>query len=116
VGAAVASTPDHKASVGWVLGFELLNSIGFANVFPVGLAMYARASPKPLVGTIVGVYLLHLFLGNNLVGWLGGLLDHMAGTSFWLMHAALVGAAGATMLIAAKVAGHLLNPVGPEKG
>ena len=114
--AALVSTPTHKASVGWVLGFELLNSIGFANVFPVGLALFARASPKSVVGTMVGVYLLHLFLCNNLVGWLGGLQDHIAGTSFWLLHAALVGAAGALMLLAARLAGHLLNPTGPAEG
>jgi len=35
-----------KASFGWVLGFELFNSIGFSNVLPVGLALYARASPR----------------------------------------------------------------------
>jgi len=114
-GAAMFSSSDHKASIGWVLGFELLNSIGFANVFPVGLAMYARASPKAVVGTMVGVYLLHLFLCNNLVGWLGGLLDHMAGTPFWLLHAGLVGAAGALMLVAARFAGHLLNPAGSSE-
>jgi POT family proton-dependent oligopeptide transporter len=113
--AALLSTPGHKASVGWVLGFELLNSIGFANVFPVGLALFARASPKSVVGTMVGVYLLHLFLCNNLVGWLGGLLDRMPGTSFWLLHAGLVGAAGAVMLLAARLAGHLLNPTGPAE-
>jgi POT family proton-dependent oligopeptide transporter len=111
-GAAMFSSQDHKASIGWVLGFELLNSIGFANVFPVGLAMYARASPKAVVGTMVGVYLLHLFLCNNLVGWLGGLLDHMAGTPFWLLHAGLVGGAGVIMLIASRVAGRLLDPAG----
>jgi POT family proton-dependent oligopeptide transporter len=112
-GAAMFSSPDHKAGIGWVLGFELFNSIGFANVFPVGLAMYARASPKAVVGTMVGVYLLHLFLCNNLVGWLGGLLDHMAGTPFWLLHAGLVGGAGVIMLIASRVAGRLLDPAGP---
>ena len=113
--AALVSTPTHKASVGWVLGFELLNSIGFANVFPVGLALFARASPKSVVGTMVGVYLLHLFLCNNLVGWLGGLLERMPGTSFWLLHAGLVGAAGALMLLASRIAGHLLNPTGPAE-
>ena len=112
-GAALAGSPGHKASIGWVLGFELLNSIGFANVFPVGLAMFARASPKSVTGTMVGMYLLHLFLANNLVGWLGGLLDHMSGLQFWLLHGGLVGTAGVLMLIAARFAGHLLNPAGP---
>ena len=109
-GAAVMSSPDHPASVGWVLGFEFFNSAGFANVFPVGMALYARACPKSIVGTMMGIYLLHLFLANNLVGWLGGLLERWSGLQFWLLHAGLVGAASVLMLIAARLAGHLLNP------
>jgi POT family proton-dependent oligopeptide transporter len=108
--AAMIAAGGHKAGVGWVLAFEVLNSIGFANVFPVGLALYARASPKAVAGTMIGVYLLHLFMGNNLVGWLGGLLERMPGSQFWLLHAALVGAASVLMLVAARLFGHLLAP------
>lgn len=112
-GAAVFSSPEHKASIGWVFGFEFLNSLGFANVFPVGMALFARVAPKPVAGAMMGIYLLNLFLCNLLVGKLGGLLDHMAGVPFWLMHAGLVGGAGVAMLLAARFAGHLLNPSGP---
>jgi POT family proton-dependent oligopeptide transporter len=114
--AALASSPGHKAGIGWVLGFELFNSIGFANVFPVGLALYVRAAPKSVVGTVLGVYYLHLFMCNNLVGWLGGLLERMSGVQFWLMHAGLVGGAGVIMLIASRAAGRLLDPQGPGGG
>jgi POT family proton-dependent oligopeptide transporter len=107
-GAATVSANGHNAGVGWVLAFEVCNSLGFSNVFPVGLALFARASPKPLAGTMMGVYLLHLFLGNTLVGWLGGLLERMPGVQFWLLHAALVGGAGVIMLIVAHFARHLL--------
>jgi proton-dependent oligopeptide transporter, POT family len=115
-GAAIVSSAGHKAGIGWIFAFELLNSIGFANVFPVGLAMYARASPKPLAGTMMGVYLLHLFMGNNLVGWLGGLLDRISGLQFWLLHAALVGSAGVLMLVAARLARNLLDTPTPREG
>ena len=107
------ATGEHKAGVGWVLGFELLNSIGYANVFPVGLALYARASPRAVAGTMIGVYYLHLFMGNNLVGWLGGLLERMSGTQFWLLHATLVGGAALFMLLAWRMFAHLLAPSGP---
>jgi POT family proton-dependent oligopeptide transporter len=110
--AATISASGHKAGIGWVLLFEILNSVGFANVFPVGLALYARASPKAIAGTMIGVYYLHLFMGNNLVGWLGGLLERMPGVQFWLMHAALVGGAGVAMLLAWRLSGHLLEPTG----
>jgi len=113
--AAMISAQGHKAGIGWVLSFEILNSIGFANVFPIGLALYARASPKVVAGTMIGVYYLHLFIGNNLVGWLGGLLERMSGTQFWLLHAALVGAACIVMLGAARLYGHLLAPTGSSK-
>jgi POT family proton-dependent oligopeptide transporter len=113
-GAATVSSADHKAGIGWILAFEVLNSLGFANVFPVGLAMYARASPKAVAGTMMGAYFLHLFLGNNLVGWLGGLLERMSGVQFWLMHAGLVGAAAILMLVTARLASNLL--ITPSSG
>jgi POT family proton-dependent oligopeptide transporter len=108
--AAYLSAGGHKAGVGWALAFHLINSIGFANVFPVGLALYARASPKALAATMLGFYYVHLFLANNLVGWLGGLLEKMPGTQFWLLHAGLIGGAGAVLLLARQLFGHVLAP------
>jgi POT family proton-dependent oligopeptide transporter len=110
VGAAVMSRAGGKASFGWVIGFELLNSAGFANVFPVGLALYARAAPKAVASTFIAIYYLHLFLCNNLVGRLGTLLERMTGTRFWLLHAALVGAACAVAWIVARFGKRLLSP------
>ena len=112
-GAALAASGGQKASIWWVLGFEVLNSIGFANVFPVGLAMYVRVAPKSVAGTVMGVYYLHLFMCNNLVGWLGGLLEKMSGVNFWLLHAGLVGGAGLVMLITSRAAGRIMNPTSP---
>ncbi|HTL67482.1 MAG TPA: peptide MFS transporter [Lacunisphaera sp.] len=112
--AAIAHAPGQKAGIGWVLGFELLNSIGFANVFPVGLALYVRAAPKSVAGTIMGIYYLHLFMCNFFVGWLGGLVEKMSGFNFWLLHAGLVGGAGVIMLVAARTSGHLLDPVAAD--
>jgi POT family proton-dependent oligopeptide transporter len=113
---ASMSAGGHKASLGWVMGFEVLNSIGFANVFPVGLALYARASPKAVAATMIGCYYVHLFLANNLVGWLGGLLEKLPGVQFWLLHAALIAAAGAVFLTAGKLFGHLLAPADEPAG
>ena len=113
VGAAVASAGGTKTGIGWILGFEVLNSIGFANVFPVGLAMYVRVAPQKVAGTIMGVYYLHLFACNFLVGKLGGLVESMSGVNFWLLHAGLIGAACVVMLIASRTAGRLLDPQGP---
>jgi len=110
VGAAVGSATGAKASIGWVLAFEFFNSAGFANVFPVGLALYARVAPRAVAGTIMGIYYLHLFACNNFVGWLGGLVEKMSGTNFWLLHAALIGGACVVMLLTGRLAGRLLDP------
>jgi POT family proton-dependent oligopeptide transporter len=114
LGAALAGT--GKVGFGWLLAFHLLNDIGFANVLPIGLALFARAAPVALAGTIVGIYYLHLFAGNLAVGWLGGMLEDMPATSFWLMHAALVGGAGVVFLLVKLVFGRLLvgDPSTPD--
>ena len=108
--ASELSASGNKAAVGWALAFHVLNSIGGANILPVGLALYTRAAPKALAGTVLGFYFLHLFGANNLVGWLGGLLEKLTGTQFWLLHAALVGGAGLVFLISRQLFGHLLAP------
>jgi proton-dependent oligopeptide transporter, POT family len=109
-GAAIAAHSGTKVAIGWLIAFHVLNSIGFANVFPVSLALYARVAPAALSATIIGIYYLHLFAANNLVGWIGGLLEKMSAPHFWLLHAALCGAAGIIFLIAGRLFGHLLAP------
>lgn len=108
--AAMTVSDAGKAHIGWVLAFEVLNSFGFANLFPVGIALYARAAPKTVAGTIMGVYYLHLFMCNNLVGWLGGLIERLSGTQFWLLHVALVGGAMVILYAIARFFGHYLIP------
>src|SRR5205814_1968481 len=109
-GAALAAKAGGQVSFGWLLGFHLLNSIGFANLFPVSLALYARIAPAALSATIIGIYYLAFFAANNLVGTIGGLLEKMSATHFWLLHSALCGVAGVIFLLAGHFFGHLLAP------
>jgi len=92
--AAGSAATGAKAPIYWLLAFHLLNDIGFSNVFPVALALYSRAAPPALASTVIGLYYLSLAGANMFIGWLGGLLEKMPATSFWLLHAALVAAAG----------------------
>jgi len=108
--AAVFAATGHRVSLGWGVAFELLNDIGFANVFPVGMALYTRAAPKGTAGTLMAVYLLQLFMGNMFVGYLGGLLDRMPGTSFWLLHAGLIASAAVVLVLLRMVFGRILAP------
>jgi POT family proton-dependent oligopeptide transporter len=114
-GAAIAASSGTKVSIGWLITFHVLNSIGFANIFPVSLALYARVAPAALSATIIGIYYLAFFAANNLVGTIGGLLEKMSATHFWLLHSALCGTAGVIFLLAGHFFGYLLAPSGNEK-
>jgi len=101
----------HGIGLGWGLAFHVVNSIGFANVLPVGLALYSRAAPRAVSGLMIGVYYLHLFLANMAVGWLGSLLSRMPAPLFWLLHAGLVALGGTMILVFRSLFGHRLAPV-----
>lgn len=100
----------EKISLAWGLGFHIVNDIGFAMVFPVGLALYSRASPRAIGGMMIGVYYLHLFIANMIVGRVGGLMETMGATTFWLLQAALVGGGGVLLLVCALLFRKILAP------
>ncbi|HEY0281076.1 MAG TPA: oligopeptide:H+ symporter [Rhizomicrobium sp.] len=112
--AAVATATHHPVPLYWALGFHILNDIGFANVLPVGLALYSRAAPKGLGGTMIAVYYVHLFMGNLLVGYVGGLLGSMPDTEFWLLHVGLMAVSVVLLLAARFFFGHLLAPTNEQ--
>ena len=110
-----AAATGAKVGLGWGLAFHIINDIGFANVFPVGIALYSRASPRAVAGTMIGVYYLHLFACNMLVGRIGGLLEAMPAWQFWTLHAGLVAAAGIALLVVRSFAGRILAPTEEEE-
>jgi POT family proton-dependent oligopeptide transporter len=105
-----------KVSFAWALVYTLLNDLGFANILPVGLALYSRVAPKSLEGLMLGVFYLHLFLGNTFVGWLAGFLETLPGREFWGLHALLVAAAGVLLLATRFLFGRLLAPDADVQG
>jgi POT family proton-dependent oligopeptide transporter len=106
----VEASSGHRVGLAWPIAFHLVNEVGVANVVPVGLALFSRAAPRGVGGLMIGIYYLNLFVSNMLVGWLGGLLERMTPTAFWLLHAALVAAGGAVMLAVALAFGRALRP------
>ena len=97
---AAATTPDGaKIGLAWPVAFHVVNSIGFAHLLPVSLALFARLAPQPLHGTVIGLYYLAFFIGNSLVGWVGGWLEEMPTTQFWLVHAGFAAASGAVFVL-----------------
>lgn len=106
----IVDTTNGRVGVAWTLAYTVVNDIGFANILPIGLALYSRVAPKQIVGLVIGVYYLHLFLGNSFVGWLAGFMEIMPNRDFWLLHAALVAGAGVLLLVVRAVYGKLLAP------
>jgi POT family proton-dependent oligopeptide transporter len=97
---AAATTPSgHKIGMFWPMMFEVINSIAFADMLPVSLALFARLAPKALNATVLGLYYLAFFAANALVGWVGGFYSTMPTTTFWLMHAGFAAATGAIFLL-----------------
>jgi POT family proton-dependent oligopeptide transporter len=109
----VVAQTGHPVSLAWAFAFHFLNDLGFANVLPVGLALYSRAAPKGLEGVMIAIYYLQLFLGNLLTGYLGGLLGTMPAASFWMLHVGLMLVSAAVMFLARYTVGHILAPTYP---
>ncbi|HTY93039.1 MAG TPA: peptide MFS transporter [Steroidobacteraceae bacterium] len=107
---ATEQATGQKISLVWALGFHVVNDVGFAMVFPVGLALFSRAAPPAVAGLMIGVYYLHLFVANMAVGRLGGFLESMRASSFWLLHAGLMAIGTIAILVFAVFFRRFLAP------
>jgi len=116
IAAASVEGTNERVSFIWTVGYTIVNDLGFANILPIGLALYSRTAPRRMEGLMIGVYYLHLFIGNTFVGWLAGFLDEMPGTQFWGLHAVLVASAGVLLLAIKLLFGKLLAPAEAAQG
>lgn len=106
---AMFASTGEKVSLWWGIAFHVINDLGFANVLPVGLALYSRVAPKGTSGILIALYYWHIAGSNFLVGWLDAPSVEGA-TRFWIMIAALMGAAAVVLLIVRVVFGRWLAP------
>ena len=106
-----AATQGHgKIGLFWPVLFHLFNSIGFAHLLPVSLALFSRLAPPAIRATVIGIYYLSFFAANKVVGAIGGWYSTMDTVQFWLIHVATT-AACLVALVAFKVflAGRLMG-------
>jgi POT family proton-dependent oligopeptide transporter len=97
--AAATTEQGEKIGLFWPVMFHLLNSVGFAHMLPVSLALFAKVAPKSINATVIGLYYLAFFTANALVGYTGGWLETMPTTTFWLIHAGFAAVAGAAFVV-----------------
>ena len=107
---AALTQGDGKIGLFWPVMFHLLNSIGFAHIMPVSLALFTKVAPRAIVATVVGIYYLTFFTANKTVGIIGGWYSTMDTPSFWLVHvttaaAGLVGFAAFKLVMGKRLAG-----------
>jgi POT family proton-dependent oligopeptide transporter len=99
VAAAALQAPGEKIGLFWPVMFHVLNSVGFALILPVSLALFAKVAPKAINATVIGLYYLAFFSANSLVGWIGGWFESMPVTTFWLIHVASAAVGGVAFLL-----------------
>ena len=86
--AAWLTPAGEKIGLFWPVMFHLLNSIGFAHILPISLALFTKIAPFQIRGTVIGLYYLAFFGANATVGYVGGLYSSLPTTTFWLLHVA----------------------------
>jgi amino acid/peptide transporter (Peptide:H+ symporter), bacterial len=86
----VAALTQGTSKIGlfWPVLFHVVNSIGFAHLLPVSLALFTKLAPRALNASIVGIYYLSFFGANLAVGKIGSLFSSMPTPQFWLLHVA----------------------------
>jgi POT family proton-dependent oligopeptide transporter len=107
--AAATQVPGQKIGLFWPVAFHVLNSIGFAHMLPVSLALFAKYAPKAINATIIGLYYLAFSLAQGLLGWVGGFLETMPTTTFWLLHAGFAAGSGLCFVLFKFVVAHHLE-------
>lgn len=90
----LAASTQGSGKIGLFLPvmFHLFNSIGFANILPVSLALFTKVAPRAITATVVGIYYLAFFAANKIVGVVGGWYSSMDTVQFWLLHVATAAA------------------------
>ena len=114
VGAAQADATGGKVAIGWLIAFAFVNEIGFSNVLPVSLGLYARAAPPRFASTIIGIYYLQLVGASLLAGVVGTYLNRWSAVQFWGVHAACVGMSVLVFIVIRFTTHRLLDPTSPR--
>ncbi len=97
--AAATQAPGEKIGLFWPVMFHIINSIGFAHMLPVSLALFSKVAPKAVNATVIGLYYLAFFSANAMVGWVGGYYETMPTVQFWLLHAGFAGASALCFIL-----------------
>jgi POT family proton-dependent oligopeptide transporter len=88
-----------RISILYPLVYDILLGIAFLYYWPTTLALISRAAPIPVRATLMGAVFLSLFIGDFIVGWLGGFYESMTPAAFWTLHAGIAATGGILAVI-----------------
>jgi POT family proton-dependent oligopeptide transporter len=101
---------DAKIPLLWAIVFHLASNVGWLYFTPTAVAVVAKAAPMSVNALMIGVYNVALVGGSVASGRLGVLYERIDPMSFWLLHAAIVGAGGGLLLVLAPILRRELRP------
>jgi POT family proton-dependent oligopeptide transporter len=101
---------NAKIPLVWAIVFHLASNVGWLYFTPTAVAVVAKAAPMSVNALMIGVYNLALVGGSVVSGRLGVLYERIDPQSFWLLHAAIVGAGGGILLMLAPILRRELRP------
>jgi POT family proton-dependent oligopeptide transporter len=113
--AALTQPHGGKISLFWPMMFELFNSIGFAHILPISLALFSKIAPKQITATVIGLYYLAFVVANAVVGYVGGLYSSLPTTTFWLIHIASAAFGLIAFVVFKLVIGHRMESTPQEQ-
>ena len=94
--------------------YDFLLGIAFLYYWPPLLALVSRAAPTHLKATLMGAVFLSLFVGNTLVGWIGGFYEKMTPAAFWALHMGIAAVGAVLAMLLARPLKGWLSPSEPE--
>jgi proton-dependent oligopeptide transporter, POT family len=108
--AAIAAAGPHKVLWVWPFLYCALQGVAFLYYWPTLLALVSRAAPPKINATMMGIAFLTLFVGNNLIGWIGTFYEQMTPLAFWLLHAGIAATGGILVLLFGPALRRVLEP------
>jgi POT family proton-dependent oligopeptide transporter len=95
----IGCTMSDRVSVIYPIMYDVLLGVAFLYYWPTLLALVSRTAPLGLKATLMGVVFLSLFIANILVGWVGGMYEHVGATTFWAIEASIAAVGGVLALL-----------------
>lgn len=95
----VGAATMHRVPAIVPIVYDILLGVAFLYYWPVLLALVSRTAPDKVKATLMGAIFLSLFVGNFIIGWIGGLYERVGPVTFWGIEAGISAIGGVLALM-----------------